>query len=361
MTKWDLTRNYGSGSRGLSSTQGQHSTHRSQPSPSSLSTPSPSTGFLSDQIENLDAAEMVATVGAATSVKFLREEVQKKGLIVSGVLPDEEGTIGGLFSDPREGPADSCTGRFRDHVLGIEGVRGDGGPILSGGRVVKNVTGYDLTRLLGGAMGALGVVTRLHLRLESAPPCWNIIRWEFHNDEQCWMRLDRLRALPFEPHLISIEPQQQQVVILLSGTVRSVEEKKDLIVKLSNEATSRQLDGEENIAIHARMRADRGEALRVRARWQDWKSLLSTAGGGWKAVFPAAGYGLLQGWQRGDLFEQMIEQVQQREGRVTAEDLQAQKRSGIPLVAADPSDVLTRKLRMNWDPQKNLNWHGDRK
>ena len=80
---------------------------------------------------------MVATVGAATSVKFLREEVQKKGLIVSGVLPDEEGTVGGLFSDPREGPADSCTGRFRDHVLGIEGVRGDGGPILSGGRVVK--------------------------------------------------------------------------------------------------------------------------------------------------------------------------------------------------------------------------------
>lgn len=115
------------------------------------------------------------------------------------------------------------------------------------------------------------------------------------------------------------------------------------------------------MVIHARMRADRGQALRVRARWQDWRTLLSTAGGGWKAVFPAAGYGLLQEWQRGDLLEQMIEQVQQLEGRVTAEDLQAQKRSGIPLVAADPSDVLTRKLRMNWDPQKNLDWHGDRK
>ncbi|MDE0960921.1 MAG: FAD-binding oxidoreductase [Planctomycetota bacterium] len=340
----DPAKKYGSGSRGLCSAGGRN----------------PPRGRLPDQIEDLDVAEMVATVGAATPVKILREQALKKGLIVCGILPDEEGTIGGLFSDPREGASDTCTGRFRDHVLGIEGVRGDGGPILSGGRVVKNVTGYDLTRLLGGAMGALGVVTRLHLRLEAAPSCWNIIRWDFHNDEPCWRRMDRLRSLPFEPHLICIEPLKQRVVILLSGTVRSVEEKKQLIVNLAEEASTRPLDGEELMQVYAGLRADGGQALRVRARWQDWRTLLSTAGGDWKALFPAAGFGLVQGWQRGDRLDQWIAQVQGLEASVTAEDVLAEERSGIPLVAPDPSDVLTRKLRSHWDPQKNRSWHGDR-
>jgi FAD/FMN-containing dehydrogenase len=61
------------------------------------------------------------------------------------------------------------TGSPRDHVLGLELVTGDGRSLVLGGRVVKNVAGYDLVRLVVGSRGTLGLVTRAHLRLRALP------------------------------------------------------------------------------------------------------------------------------------------------------------------------------------------------
>jgi glycolate oxidase FAD binding subunit len=57
----------------------------------------------------------------------------------------------------------------RDHLLGVSAITGDGRVVSSGGRVVKNVAGYDLTRLQAGGFGAFGVIVRVHLRLRALP------------------------------------------------------------------------------------------------------------------------------------------------------------------------------------------------
>ncbi len=78
-------------------------------------------------------------------------------------------TIGGLIATGAAGPYRARYGTMRDLLLGLTVVRADGTLVKGGGRVVKNVTGYDVPKLHVGALGTLGVVVEAHLRLHSRP------------------------------------------------------------------------------------------------------------------------------------------------------------------------------------------------
>lgn len=80
------------------------------------------------------------------------------------------GTLGGIVGCGLSGPARIKAGAVRDHVLGITAVSGSGERFRSGGRVVKNVTGYDLPKLLTGTHGTLGVMTDIVVKVLPAPP-----------------------------------------------------------------------------------------------------------------------------------------------------------------------------------------------
>lgn len=81
----------------------------------------------------------------------------------------DAGTIGGILSADACGPARVRYGACRDHLLGFRAVNGFGQIYKAGGRVVKNVTGFDLPKLLCGAMGTLGIFTDVTLRLVPCP------------------------------------------------------------------------------------------------------------------------------------------------------------------------------------------------
>lgn len=78
-------------------------------------------------------------------------------------------TIGGLIATGAAGPYRARYGTMRDLLVGLTVVRADGTVVKGGGRVVKNVTGYDIPKLHVGALGTLGVVVEAHLRLHSRP------------------------------------------------------------------------------------------------------------------------------------------------------------------------------------------------
>lgn len=78
---------------------------------------------------------------------------------------DEAATLGGVVGANLSGPRRIMWGAMRDHVLGIRAVTGDGQVFRSGGRVLKNVTGLDLCKLLTGAHGTLGVLTEITLKV----------------------------------------------------------------------------------------------------------------------------------------------------------------------------------------------------
>jgi glycolate oxidase FAD binding subunit len=112
----------------------------------------------------------------------------------------DNGTLGGTLSTATAGPHAFSQGLPRDVVLGAEFVTGTGQVIRAGGRVVKNVAGFDLTRLIVGSWGTLGVITEVTVRLRARPERTRTLAIAAATTHTALNELAaRFRALPFTP------------------------------------------------------------------------------------------------------------------------------------------------------------------
>ena len=109
------------------------------------------------------------------------------------------GTLGATIATGSAGPLAQAFGTPRDAVLGLEVVTGNGEIVRAGGRVVKNVAGFDLTRLFTGAWGTLAVITEATVRLRARPEREETIALPVPEGDSLGDWLARLRALPFTP------------------------------------------------------------------------------------------------------------------------------------------------------------------
>lgn len=116
------------------------------------------------------ARDMTITVRAGTTVAAVQAELAKEGQwLPVDVASPEKATLGGAVAINASGPRRLGYGTLRDYVIGISFVTDDGVEVKAGGRVVKNVAGYDLMKLQIGALGTLGVVTQLTLKVKPKP------------------------------------------------------------------------------------------------------------------------------------------------------------------------------------------------
>ena len=143
--------------------------------------------------------DMVATVQAGMTLGDFQETLAKNGqwLPLEG---DPHSTIGGLIATDRSGPRALGYGTLRDMVLGMTVINGDGVLRKCGGKVVKNVTGYDLSKLYIGSLGTLGVVTEVTFKLRPLPierNCWQIGGDDISETIQTALKIDALN-LPLE-------------------------------------------------------------------------------------------------------------------------------------------------------------------
>ena len=151
-----------------------------------------------------------------------------------------EGTIGGVFSCNLSGPARIRAGAARDHLLGFHAINGRAETFKSGGRVVKNVTGYDLAKLVTGSYGTLAVLTDLTFKVLPAPQATCSLSLEGLDFGQGVAVLTRALNSPHDvsgaAYLPNAAGRPSKTLVRLEGVAPSVRARADALTALLGEA-----------------------------------------------------------------------------------------------------------------------------
>jgi glycolate oxidase FAD binding subunit len=131
-----------------------------------------------------EAGDMTVTVEAGTTLAALNEALAHAGQWLPIDPPrEEETTVGGLIAADRNGPLRLACGKVRDYLIGIRVVTAGGAILRGGGRVVKNVAGYDLPKLFVGSFGTLGAIVEATFKVRPRPAASRLFVWHSESIE----------------------------------------------------------------------------------------------------------------------------------------------------------------------------------
>jgi glycolate oxidase FAD binding subunit len=183
-------------------------------------------GLMDEVIEHV-SDDLVARVKAGTSLAHLSEVLGKE----NQRLPIDEvvagSTAGGVVSTGLSGPSRFLHGAVRDLVLGMTVVRADGVIAHAGSKVVKNVAGYDLSKLFTGSFGTLGVLTELTFKLKPVPVARCFVVASYPRAEDLAVALSCVLASQAAPSAIEVQRVHTEapfeLSVLIEGRARPTE------------------------------------------------------------------------------------------------------------------------------------------
>ncbi len=159
--------------------------------------------------------------------------VQEKGFFLPLDPPMvQRATIGGVYAANASGPSRLRYGTVRDQVLGIRGVDARGNEVGFGGKTVKNVSGYDLTKFLIGSAGSLYLLTSISLRIHPLPDSASVCELTLGSLEELEKFLSALRTSVLVPSAVVVEPKGAVFLVVagFEGHPQAVDrENKDLL------------------------------------------------------------------------------------------------------------------------------------
>jgi glycolate oxidase FAD binding subunit len=173
----------------------------------------------------------VVTVCAGTPLKELETALAEKGQCLAFEPPHfgEGATVGGMVAAGLSGPSRANVGNVRDFVLGAKMINGKGEQLTFGGQVMKNVAGYDISRLLAGSMGQLGLITELSLKVLPIAPAEGTLQCAGLSQAQALTCLHQWGGQPLPLNASAwvydhtAAPAQNYLFLRLRGAVAAVE------------------------------------------------------------------------------------------------------------------------------------------
>jgi glycolate oxidase FAD binding subunit len=174
-----------------------------------------------DGIIQYDPGELVIQVGAGTNLVEVTKVLESEGQMLAFEPPSFDGnaTIGGVIASGLSGSRRPYAGSARDFVLGVDIIDGKAQHLSFGGQVMKNVAGYDVSRLLTASMGCLGLITEVSLKVLPKPAAERTQRIEI--DRFSAHKL--MRELQFSSALLSASAYfNEQLYVRFSGMETSV-------------------------------------------------------------------------------------------------------------------------------------------
>lgn len=167
-----------------------------------------------DRVLSFDPGDLTLGVQAGIRFEQLNATVaaQRQFLPLAPPFADQA-TIGGILAANSSSPLRHTYGTARDFVLGMEFVTGEGAQVKSGGHVVKNVTGYDLHKLLIGALGTLAVITRVNFRTFPLPHAERTFVASFAGPKESLALCQAIAHSPLQPRLVEVlDPRAAQIL-----------------------------------------------------------------------------------------------------------------------------------------------------
>jgi glycolate oxidase FAD binding subunit len=152
------------------------------------------------QVIDYPHADMTITVQAGITALALQSILAEKNQRLLVDIPQaDRATLGGVFATGTCGPRRFGFGRPRDQLIGVSFVTSEGVEVKGGGRVVKNVAGYDFPKLLCGSMGTLGIITQMTLKVRPLPEASALVWVPFSKLESVRGTLDQLNTSAARP------------------------------------------------------------------------------------------------------------------------------------------------------------------
>jgi len=172
-------------------------------------------------ISSYEPTELVVTVRAGTPLAELEAVLDEKGQCLAFEPPRfaPGGTVGGMVAAGLSGPSRAAVGAVRDHVLGATLLNGKAELLSFGGQVMKNVAGYDVSRLLAGSLGVLGMLCEVSLKVLPCPAATTTLRFEV-DQATALQRLNEWAGQPLPLHASAW--WQGLLVLRLSGAAAAV-------------------------------------------------------------------------------------------------------------------------------------------
>ncbi len=172
-----------------------------------------------------EPSELYVTARCGTPLAELEAALAEKGQCLAFEPPHFGGqaTVGGMVAAGLAGPARACVGGVRDYVLGLQLVNGKAEHLAFGGQVMKNVAGYDVSRLVAGSLGVLGLITEVSLKVLPRASAEATLR--FHLDEASAItQLNTWAAQPLPLNASSwvVDAGQPTLYLRLRGAVAAV-------------------------------------------------------------------------------------------------------------------------------------------
>jgi glycolate oxidase FAD binding subunit len=217
-------------------------------------------------ISSYEPTELVVTVRAGTPLADLEAELAEQGQCLAFEPPrfGPHGTVGGMVAAGLSGPSRAAVGAVRDHVLGATLLNGKGEVLSFGGQVMKNVAGYDVSRLLAGSMGVLGAICEVSLKVLPLPAATATLRFELDQGSAI-RRLNEWAGRPLPLHASAW--WQGLLVLRLAGAAAAV---RTAVQSLGGEVVPQELaesfwnglrDQKDEYFVSARAALDGGSTL----------------------------------------------------------------------------------------------------
>ena len=176
------------------------------------------------------AGDLITVVRAGTTMAELAERLGTQQLALD--TPLAGATVGGTVAAGTSGPRRMLYGTARDLLIGITVVRADGVVAKAGGKVVKNVAGYDLGKLFIGSYGTLGLITQCAFRLHPVPPARAVIRARVPDPGAAFAAVLGAQVVPSALEVDAPPGGEVEVAVLVEGSEEGVRDRAAACEKL---------------------------------------------------------------------------------------------------------------------------------